>query len=509
MPSSPASVSTATEHRLHPLTVLFQLGRRLWDFIIPLLVALFASSSDRFRLIVAIGVPVVATIAALFEYFTYRYRYADEDLVVRTGLIFRNERHIPYDRIQNIDAVQNMVHRLFNVAVVQVQTGAGREPEATMSVLPISALEEMRARVPGKRRPASATNPAPSAASEPVAAAAATTLLHLSTRELMLAGFIENRGLALVAAGMGALWQIDPLERMMLERIPRLVPAWARSAAEVTADGMVIAVAITTLFVASAILIRLLSTVWALIRLHEFTLTRHADDLRVEYGLFTRVTATIPLRRIQTISIHQRWLHRKFGRAAIRVTTAGASGIPGEAEQADREWLAPIIRTEAVRPLLQQLDPALELERAEWTPAHARAAWRMVRVSSAWLTPLVAATALVIGWWALLVGALSAGYAVLRARGIAKHSGCAVMDERVAFRGGWLHRVVTVARFERIQSASIGQSYFDRRTGMADVAVDTAGIGASGLRMRYLPDHVARGLYARLAGEATRTPFTW
>lgn len=503
-------MSSEADHRLHPLTVLFHLGARLWDFIIPLGVAMFASSSDRFRLVVALGVPIVAMVSAVLTYLTYRYRYADEDLVVRTGLIFRNERHIPYDRIQNIDAVQNMAHRLFKVAVIQVQTGASREPEATMSVLPIEALEEMRERVRGKRAAAKANEAPTEIVAEPATEPAPARLLHLPTRELMLAGFIENRGLALVAAAMGALWQIDPLEKMMIERIPRLVPAWARSAAEVTADGTVIVMGLTTLFLASVILIRVLSTLWAIIRLHEFTLARHGNDLRVEYGLFTRVTATIPLRRIQTISIHQRWLHRKLGRAAIRVTTAGASGVPGgESAQSDREWLAPIIRADAVRPLLHELDPSLELGGAEWTPVHERAALRMARVSAGWGAPIVAISAFFIGWWALVVAAILGARAILRARGIAKHLGCAIMDERVAFRQGWLHRIVTVARFERIQSASLGESYFDRRTGMAEVAVDTAGIGASGLRMRYLPENVARGVYARLATAATRTPFTW
>ena len=67
--------------------------------------------------------------------------------MIQSGLIFRNERHIPYARIQNLDAVQNVVHRLLRVIEVRVQTGAGAEPEATISVLPAAALDEMRRRV--------------------------------------------------------------------------------------------------------------------------------------------------------------------------------------------------------------------------------------------------------------------------------------------------------------------------------------------------------------------------
>ena len=41
------------------------------------------------------------------------YAFADEELVVRSGLLFRNERHIRYSRIQNIETVQNPLHRAF------------------------------------------------------------------------------------------------------------------------------------------------------------------------------------------------------------------------------------------------------------------------------------------------------------------------------------------------------------------------------------------------------------
>ena len=43
---------------------------------------------------------------AFVRYLTYRYAYETNELVVREGLIFRKERHIPYGRIQNIDAVE-------------------------------------------------------------------------------------------------------------------------------------------------------------------------------------------------------------------------------------------------------------------------------------------------------------------------------------------------------------------------------------------------------------------
>ncbi len=510
MPCFPASVSSGPDRRLHPLSLLFHLGARLWDFAIPLIVALFATRSDTMRILAPAAVALIAAIAAVLKYLSYTYRYDDVDLVVRTGMFFRNERHIPYDRIQNVDAVQNVAHRFFNVAVVQVQTGSGSEPEATLSVLPMSELAEMRRRVlVGRRLAAESVVVDEHTVTEPIAPPASVRLLHLPPRELVLAGFIENRGMALVAAVMGVLWQVDAFKNLVKSLVPDSAPEWAQVVAG-GGGGATIMLGGAMLFLIALLCIRLLSSVWAVVRLHDFTLVRDGNDLRVEYGLFTRVTATIPLRRVQTISIHQRWLHRRLGRAAIRVTTAGASGLPGEGKQAaDREWLAPIIHTADIGRLIQQIDPSIELDGVEWMPAHPRAAGRLMRVSGVWAAVITGASAVVLGWWSLAMAALLAVRAVLRARGIARHLGCAIVGDRVAFRGGWLHHVVSVARFERIQSAVFAQTPFDRRTGMARVGVDTAGMGQGELSMPYLPEDVALRLHARLTDAAARTPFTW
>ncbi len=81
---------------------------------------------------------------------------------------------------------------------------------------------------------------------------------------------------------------------------------------------------------------------WSLIRLWGFRLHQTGDDLGTEFGLVTRVMATIPVRRIQTVTVREGPLHRVFKAASIRVDSAGGDG--GEGSGTKRESLAPIIR---------------------------------------------------------------------------------------------------------------------------------------------------------------------
>jgi putative membrane protein len=197
MPSDPR------DRRLHPASALFGVGRQFRNLVVPGLFVLFSAGVAGWSWqlwVMPLLIPYA--IASIGRYLSFRYRYEPNELVIRTGFIFRNERHVPYARIQNIDAVQNVLHRMLRVAEVRVETGGGEEPEARLAVLPLEAYEEMRRRVfleKGQR----AAVPA-----EPVASTSRSRLLHLPVRELLLCGFIQNRGGVVIGAVFGILWEL-------------------------------------------------------------------------------------------------------------------------------------------------------------------------------------------------------------------------------------------------------------------------------------------------------------
>ena len=134
------------DRRLHPLSWIFTAAQFAKGFIIPVLLLLLASGGDGYELWGALFIgPVIA--AAVLHHRVYRYRLAEDEIVVRDGLLTRTERHIPYGRIQNIDLVRNPLHRLCKVALVRVETASGTRPEAVMRVLSLDAVAEMHGRV--------------------------------------------------------------------------------------------------------------------------------------------------------------------------------------------------------------------------------------------------------------------------------------------------------------------------------------------------------------------------
>ena len=119
--------------------------------------------------------------------------------------------------------------------------------------------------------------------------------------------------------------------------------------------------------------------IWAAVRLYGFTTRLEDEDLRSEYGLFTRVAATIPLQRIPSVTIREPPLHRWFARVAVSAATAGG-GHSGEAGgRRDRELLAPLLRREALAGFVGRVLHGIDIDAVPWQPVSPRAVRREIK----------------------------------------------------------------------------------------------------------------------------------
>jgi putative membrane protein len=496
-----------SDRRLHPASIVFRLIGQVREFGVPIVLGLVAGSRGGNLEAWALVMLVPYTLLAVVRYVSFTYRFEPHELVVRSGLVFRNERHVPYERIQNLDAVRNVLHRALGVVDVHVDTGSGAATDARLSVVTWAAYEEMRRHVAAGRDLAPTLLSGETTADEP------DVLLELPLRELVVHGLIDNRGGIVIVGAVGALFEMGVVDRLV-ERFVDAEGAAAGLVSDIVTSFAARVVPWNTLgtalllLAAGLVLIRVFSVVLAIVRLHGFRLMQKNEDLRAEYGLLTRVSAAIPLRRIQTVTIADGLLARWAGRVAIRADTAGAGD---ERRGRRRESLAPILRRERAPVLLRRVLPELDLAAVSWQPAAPGAVGRQVRLRLLVAGAGASLVTWVLGWWTVPFGAVLAAWAAVSARQHVAHLGWATIDGAVLFRSGWITRHLTIARFTRIQNVQLSQSPFDRRHGMASVRVDTAGAGASSHRVHipYLTLEAAMRLRADLFAAAARTTFRW
>lgn len=516
------------ERRLHPWSWLFVLLAQLRQFLLPLVVLVFfgGRSEDRYQLIGAVVILLLLVGGSIRSYFTYRYRIDRDSLFVRSGLLERNLRQVPFSRIHNVALHQSLLHRMFGVAEVKLESAGGQKPEAHMRVLKlVDALTlEQAIRTRGR-----APTPAAALAGDTVAieatktiqateagsqqdardATAGQTLLQLSLADIVRVGLVSNRGMVVIAGAFALSWQIFP-ERMISGAIRDAVTTGIGYAGRFSGDWLVTAGIATALLLLVLVLVRLFSIALALVRYYGFRLEAYGRRLTVTRGLLTQLRTSVPRRRIQAWTLREGLMHRLLRRRSLEIDTA-SSQDPSNQERALSE-LAPIATPGAADALLQRL-----LGRAPWPPATSQ--WQALH-PRAWLRLLLGhvAFALLLAaglcWWLGapgLLGLLWIAWGLLLSRRHAARAGYSLDQQLVAIREGWWSRHWRFTEIDKLQALQLRQSLLDRWSGMASLWLDTAGAGAMAppLRIRYLPLAQAQALLERLQTEIARRPLRW
>ncbi len=478
--------------RLHPSSLAFDLITHGKSYLFPALIALFsAARGGSFGIYIAAIIFIPAILTSIFRYFTFRYSIQNKQLVVTKGLIFRSVRTVPVSRIQNLDFVQNILHRFLKVAEVRVETASGTEAEATLRVLSLEQMDRLRNEIfdlqSAENVVASNANSSGSDSGElssdfrsldqtaglAPGREAGESLVEIPAGWLVRAGLASNRGMIMLGILFGAMFQFDFEDRFDFRRVWNFLPQF---------DGSISGI-LTLLsgLIAVLMLLRLLGVGWFILRFFGYKLERHGEDLRISCGLFTKVSATVPRGRIQFISIHRNLIMRWMGFASLRIETAGGAGKDNEnaTTTVSRRWFVPVIPHSEVAPLLSVLRPGFVWDESNinFQPLSNKAGARMMRLSIIFAAMLIAIGLGVSRPWGFMPGLLLLPLFVWWAIKKSKSMRYARTDDGLVYRSGVLNRKTSLTFFEKIQGVSVNQSPFDRRWKMAQLAVDTAAAG--------------------------------
>ena len=503
--------------RLHGSSLIFRLFPLIQSFLVPALLVFFLSSDGRWQL----WLPLLILPAFLIELYrtrTLRYRLEEDELVITTGRWFRNERHIPYTRIQNIDLVQGPLHRLLSVGEVRLETASGAGAEAKLIVLSRSAEIELREAVAQGRYAAGVAQAEPAEdgqadalAEEEVAAAIATPpkpILRLSFGELARIAVDPGRSLIPLGVLFGLGWEFDLFERF---QVWNRVEEWfeAGGLGYGWLDGLLLAVA-------AFVLLTLFSLIGTTLLFYGFELRQVDEQFRIRRGLLTKVRATVPRRRIQLVSVHQSLIHRWMDRVRVRVGTAG-QGSSEEEDGQEESWLAPLCSSRQVEGLLREIDARFVASQPDWRP-FPRAALRRARRRAVRWGVLLAGILLAAWKWtdevpdaALYALPIPLVWLWLTAGWSHRRRAFAMDRQRLVLQEGWWKRRTTYVLMEKVQSVECATGIFDRRWQQAHLHVDTAGGNATGHRfaLHWLTCDTAQALQEEIVARAARARFRW
>ena len=380
------------------------------------------------------------------------YELTDDTFDLDSGIFSRREREIPYHRIQNVDIGQNIVQRALGIAEVSLETAGGGSTEAQLRYVSREEADRLQNEISRRKR-----GTEPDAAEDDEDTDADETLFALSDREHLVLGVVSAD-----FRFLGALSVLVPI------LAPQVAGAFGPETDLLLLFGPVIAIGGLVAF-------WILSGFLQILRYYGFELTQRGDELRYERGLLQRYSGTVPLSKVQTVSIQENFLARLLGYASVVIQTAGYAPGQGNSQV---ESAVPIAKRDNAFSLARAVEPFGDID-FERPPTRARtryaARYALGLAIFVGVLRLVHAITQSLPLWYLPLAALVVVPVAAHLKW--KQLGYYTDGSHVVTRHGFWRRRTVVVPYDRVQTVLSSQTIFQRRRRLGTVTVDTAGSG--------------------------------
>jgi putative membrane protein len=478
--------------RLHPLSPLLHGAK----FLAAIIAAVSVQGAVRLGPGGFVGLLLVvmclAVAASTVSWLVTGYHVVGRELRIYDGVLVRRTRTIPLERLQAVDVVQPLLARMFGLAELRLEVVGGGKTEAPLAFLTVADAVALRERLLAVATRAGA----PVAIGAPVAGvggpdgAAPGTGGHPAPAPVAPAGADGGQapppppGWAAgpPPAGAPAAGGVPTAPQVPEQHLHSVVNRDVVVSQLLTPPVLFLPVAVAVVIAQYVFdtgdwsLVVVASMIVAIVGVVSQPVRRILSDwnfrvslqpgphgpagLRIRHGLTETRTQTVPLHRVQAVTVvwPRLWRHRRWLR--VRIGVAGYSSPTPHNGVAAVDQLLPVGDLATARRLVPVVVPGADLSALPLSRPPARARW---------LAPL---------------------------RQPILAAGCAA--EVFATVDGWVTRQLTLVPYARIQSVRLVQGPLQRLLGLATVVADAAGSAHGTAAHRDLDE--AR----RLADELTR-----
>lgn len=440
--------------RLNPLTIVVEIVRVFWRFIVFFAAIVLTGGGGADFVYELFGGIVV--IAAIARYLSFSYAVHQDHLLIRSGIITKTNRTIPLSKIQNINMTRTVIHRVFGLVDLKIETAAGAEAEASISTLSVAEADALKAELTrGVHKELGIEQLAQQVRGR--------TVYHINGKELFLAGATENKWLAIVGAVFGGSFLFQ--ERLMewMERsMPSTNGSWT---------------AFIPYFVVLLLIGWAFSIVSAIISYGNFEVTLEGGKLRRHYGLLNQVESVVPLPRVQMVRVTETVFQRMLRLCKLYVDTAGHFN---KEDLGGSSLVCPLLEDDRLNDILLTVLPGRPVDMVRWRRVSKRTMRVFFQVSMVFYTLAVAGSAFYLGWVAFYALIPAAAWALLTAWVHYRTTGYDDKPNFLAARHGVFSRRSMFVPVEKVQSTIVKQSPLQRRLKIATVVANTAATGLGG-----------------------------
>ncbi len=459
------------EKRLHPLTLVYRLITTLPNIAFPIVFVLYGGNTeDWIYIIISILLGFFVLPGLFLNYYYFDYSITDSEVIIRSGIFSKKERHIKIERIQNISVTQNFIHKILNIAKVQLETAGDATTEGVLDSVSKADAHHIKEVVKAYQNEKEAEKTGENAelliGNESKEEEDENVIFSMSLMDTIRYGALRFRPVVLAASA----W--------IFSMVSQFSPKWTEQLEQILESGYKdyikqLDVFMITLYVLLGVfsilfiswLIDILLTVNTY---HKFKLVSERGKLVTSQGLFSTRISAIPLKKLQMMVIKSNPITRKLNFFRLDMQTAGFGG--GDGSKAKSETAIPFAKISQIKDIIQRIRGVeLPFEFNKVSPKTIRrAAIRYLFYSVPFGFALYFSFD---SFWILLVLIpIIAFAAYIRYQ----YRGYNVIDDQIFVKQGFWFQKISVIPIEKIQTLHKRSTYFQRRLDLATVEIDTA-----------------------------------
>ena len=457
------------------LMIIWKTYRVLIRQVFPFLVIFFVGKSAKsnfgnYFLYFASAVALIGMLYSILSFFRYYFHIEDDKLIVEKGVFGRSKTIIPFERIQTINFEQNLVHQVFSVLRLKVDTAGSSQKEFEFDAIANDQAHALRELVLEKKSKLNFVKEISEFEDQSKDEKKTyRSILKLSIVDLLKVGITENhfRSGALILFALWWVW--DNLREVGLD------PEKYTDGIDPLAGGVIILVILGFLFILLSFLFSLIRTV---LRYFGLEFWRSDNGFKISSGLFTKKDTSALDHKIQMISWSDNLLRKIVGYYQLSLKQASSIAINSKSS-----INIPGCRQDQIDIVTRALYGAKAFNGIEVESVDKRFMYRRMFFLSLIGIPFFAVGYFNDNIFVVGFGVLLMIYFVITSYYRYKKCKFGHNEKMIMIRGGLFGDKAETLPIIKLQNIEISQSPYQRRKKLANVKISTA---AGGVTIPYI-----------------------
>ncbi len=439
--------------------LLSKIAMRLLKVLWPaLLVMIFSTSKnghskiDKFALFFVV-LSIISVVFSFLHFWVYRFYIEQENFIVKEGWIKKKLTSIPLKNIIAVHIEQDIIHQIFNVARVSLDSAGSAKMEVKIDALSVSKAEELKRFLLHERT---------IEMTEEFSIPKNNIASRLSIKQLLLLSITANHLEAFALLFVLSINVWNDIEKAFK------IDGWKWM--EQHSSSIENSVIISSIIIFIVIIISVIySGIRTILKFYGFTILEEANGWKISFGLTTHQQKFVPFTKIQVLSWQSNFIRRKLDIWIMHILSAGFDEMKKK-----QQIHVPLTGFQSIVSLAKKYQ-----ESEVFNPADGHtitnAYWQRTMIYVGIVFGIIpVAIALYFTSWAASLWLIIVAYIVLHRYVGKKNFRWQVNHEGLQMYSGAWGRKYTLLKWIKVQQLQINQNLFQKSKQVASLVFVTA-----------------------------------